>query len=830
MDCVTAIVYEPRGWFAMHNTSTARKKGSAFGAGKRMNPDTDRFKRFDWLLNHDEWRCRARDVKSLWVQIGPIEQEAALRLECRCGLRPTSVQGTLTMTDSYDVIQLRLADGYEFGTFEPTVAYRAKYRLAKFVGRRMRPKLLVLRGSHVDLSHVEAQAIRLVTRISPLDVWEYERMPNKAVINSLVERGILERHNYSADTPQFASLIRRPDCSQLFIVLTGAQKQMSSAHDTFLTDTQLIDRNLLILRDVGMNQYVEGLSSAAPSFGGLVSWLDGVRHGLGITRDNTYLIGNSIGGFASILLGHYLEAGEVWAFAPPCTRPDKFTRSPGGFDLDLEVALAEHNERTRFHIFFNSSHERDSSTAERFGAMPGVILHPQQGNGHGLLPQFLAGGHGRTLLPPYRRADDADILASAGSGRTALLDFLSILTGAPQETIREQPLALDSLAMVQVIDFAETRCGVRLPNSTPALLNDGSFEDLWALIEASPSFDSKIAPLPIVTAAPKNPTGGRERHIDGRMVTDIEVGMPLTGRNNLGEAPLLKLAGDLQWRHTAQLSGVPSAETVDDEGNRLYATFYFVECVMPEPLGMAAFGENDQFSIVSSLSRFGSSMLEGEHVLAPLGADTVGLDVHTLPVVRLSNSFVRQWEGAGWLKKSRPASARFALIPELHEPPEAYRLLKTAGNGQSILARPLDAVALIDTASTIEMSIEPDRDLNGAGLLYFANYPVFLDMAERTVLSKLGLDQALLDRRSLLHRRSAYLSNASADDTLEVSVLPSMWAKEANESGPASIGLHVELVMCRRSDGRQMMVSSARKTFSEVTPEDVAAVLSLIVK
>ena len=116
------------------------------------------------------------------------------------------------------------------------------------------------------------------------------------MINSLVERGILERHNYSADTPQFASLIRRPDCSQLFIVLTGAQKQMSSAHDTFLTDTQLIDRNLLILRDVGMNQYVEGLSSAAPSFGGLVSWLDGVRHGLGITRDNTYLIGNSIGG------------------------------------------------------------------------------------------------------------------------------------------------------------------------------------------------------------------------------------------------------------------------------------------------------------------------------------------------------------------------------------------------------------------------------------------------------------------------------------------------------------------------------------------------------
>ena len=93
----------------------------------------------------------------------------------------------------------------------------------------------------------------------------------------------------------------------------------------------------------------------------------------------------------------------------------------------------------------------------------------------------------------------------------------------------------------------------------------GSFEDLWALIEASPSFDSKIAPLPIVTAAPKNPTGGRERHIDGRMVTDIEVGMPLTGRNNLGEAPLLKLAGDLQWRPYCTAVGCPQRR---DSGRR----------------------------------------------------------------------------------------------------------------------------------------------------------------------------------------------------------------------------------------------------------------------
>ena len=129
------------------------------------------------------------------------------------------------------------------------------------------------------------------------------------------------------------------------------------------------------------------------------------------------------------------------------------------------------------------------------------------------------------------------------------------------------------------------------------------------------------------------------------------------------------------------------------------------------------------------------------------------------------------------------------------------------------------------------MSIEPDRDLKRR------RAPVLcqLSRVSRHGPNELCSANSVSTKRCLTGVRfctdgARIWSNASADDTLEVSVLPSMWAKEANESGPASIGLHVELVMCRRSDGRQMMVSSARKTFSEVTPEDVAAVLSLIVK
>jgi probable biosynthetic protein (TIGR04098 family) len=40
---------------------------------------------------------------------------------------------------------------------------------------------------------------------------------------------------------------------------------------------------------------------------------------------------------------------------------------------------------------------------------------------------------------------------------------------------------------------------------------------------------------------------------------------------------------------------------------------------------------------------------------------------------------------------------------------------------------------------TIEHAINPDRDLNGVGLVYFANYVAFMDLAERKTLQDAGI-------------------------------------------------------------------------------------------
>jgi probable biosynthetic protein (TIGR04098 family) len=304
---------------------------------------------------------------------------------------------------------------------------------------------------------------------------------------------------------------------------------------------------------------------------------------------------------------------------------------------------------------------------------------------------------------------------------------------------------------------------------------------------------------------------------------DLEIGMPLTGRNNLAETPLLQYLGDQRWRHISDIVGVPSREIVDDTGARLYATFFYVEVAFPPDRPMASFGENDRLTVVSSMARYGTSMLDGIAYLLPRPApaavpyaslrEAVQAGV---PAVRLSNIFVRQFVGAQWLKKGRPAHPNFARIPVSADPPDSYEATKDAERAGAFEVPDSGWVRMTAGPVQCEYRLVPDRDLNGAGLVYFANYPMFLDICERDVLAsaRLPLPHEAIDRRTVIHRRSAYLNNASSRDTLRIEIEP--WGRTAD----SGLHLHVNARMFRQSDGRLMMVSTVHKVVPASAFED----------
>ena len=309
--------------------------------------------------------------------------------------------------------------------------------------------------------------------------------------------------------------------------------------------------------------------------------------------------------------------------------------------------------------------------------------------------------------------------------------------------------------------------------------------------------------------------------------TDLEIGMPLTGRNNLAETPLLQYLGDLRWRQISDVVGVPSREIADEAGERLYATFYYVEVAFPPDRPMSSFGENDRFSVVSSLARYGTSMVDGTSFLVP-GSGDPGVRYASvkqataagIPAVRLSNIFVRQFVGAQWLKKGRPAHPNFLRIPALADPPDSYDATKQAEQKGTFGAGGPEWTPMTDGPVAREYRLLPDRDLNGAGLVYFANYPMFLDLCERDVLASAAspLSHDLIDLRSVVHRRSAYLNNAAGRDTLRIEIEP--WIR-VDDSG---LHLTINGRMFRRSDERLMMVSTVYKVVPAAAVQDFPAV------
>lgn len=402
----------------------------------------------------------------------------------------------------------------------------------------------------------------------------------------------------------------------------------------------------------------------------------------------------------------------------------------------------------------------------------------------------------------------------------------------------QKELGMASLDLVLLREAIERKFSVTIGDDELA-----SFRTVTAiadLIEAKLQ-DGAPSEQPVVTApAATSPhlTGGSHLERD-LLFSDLEIGMPMTGRNNLAETPLLREIGHLRWQHISALSGVPSKDVVDDDGDRLYPTFFFVELAFPPAKPMATHRENDRFTVVSSLRRYGRSMLDGEHYLFPSDAaddqkrppisPEDGLKAG-IPFVRLSNSFVKQWQGAGWLKKSRPAAPGFDRVPESAEPPDTHAESNRAKEAGFLFDVPDGYVPLMEQPVDVEYEIVPDRDLNGAGLLYFANYPMILEIAERKVLSGLGMEDELIDLRTLVHRKAAYFSNATQDERLKVSITAfiSDPAHTGEDPEIAPIRLLLNYQMERGSDERLMLVSSAKKVVMGRTMADTTLLDSVV--
>ena len=249
----------------------------------------------------------------------------------------------------------------------------------------------------------------------------------------------------------------------------------------------------------------------------------------------------------------------------------------------------------------------------------------------------------------------------------------------------------------------------------------------------------------------------------------------------------------------------PASRLTDAQGTEVYASVFFAEFDAGGTRGLAGFGPDDELELVGTFGRYGASILDGCHRLYPSGVLPAELPdaLPIAPSLRLSFVLVSAGGGPQALRVSTPANAQLDRVPLLAEEPDSYRIIKHAQASDGFASAPAGARRLWDGPFVRQYGINPDRDLNGVGLLYFANYVAFLDTAERDALSEYAdVSPRRLDSRTTLRRRIAYYANALPTDRLEISVTASMFDGDR---------LYVQHRVQRVSDGRLVALAEAER-------------------
>jgi probable biosynthetic protein (TIGR04098 family) len=169
----------------------------------------------------------------------------------------------------------------------------------------------------------------------------------------------------------------------------------------------------------------------------------------------------------------------------------------------------------------------------------------------------------------------------------------------------------------------------------------------------------------------------------------------------------------------------------DARGRRLYASFVAVE-VAGALLSTAV--EGDEVHIESRLERIGTSVYVSWHLLKVAGrADVACIEMVTVFVRRLhatENTFERAADGPTVAKGPSPTRRPLALLDD-------HRALRRLQQGSPVLAK--------DT-----YLLRAHEDFNAAGMVYFANYPRFVN---RLLLSSnaAGVGRGLRRRRCFFY-------------------------------------------------------------------------------
>ena len=177
-----------------------------------------------------------------------------------------------------------------------------------------------------------------------------------------------------------------PGSDKLLIVFSGFGGRLFN----YMSITSKYDYNRIFLRDPRKVWYHWGIEGQTRNIEGTAEYLIERIAERGIRKVAT--LGNSGGGYAALVFGWLLSADVVHAFSAQTMLEEDHPRlqvlrkdadvCPQYFDV--KPLLADPNGRTKYHIYYSFTAERDKAHAERLEGLPDTYLHGYEKGGHAL--------------------------------------------------------------------------------------------------------------------------------------------------------------------------------------------------------------------------------------------------------------------------------------------------------------------------------------------------------------------------------------------------------------------------------------------------------------
>jgi probable biosynthetic protein (TIGR04098 family) len=306
---------------------------------------------------------------------------------------------------------------------------------------------------------------------------------------------------------------------------------------------------------------------------------------------------------------------------------------------------------------------------------------------------------------------------------------------------------------------------------------------------------------------------------------EFTVGMPHMVPNRLSEVELLKCLGAFQWDSIARGLGRGSAEIVNGQGERLYASFVDVEVSFPPGRTLEAFAEGACVSVRNRVSAYVRRFVEGMFVfdVEPIPeketeAITTRQDLARCgyPWAYMTNAFVAREGSNSKLRVFEPEGMAAAGFPELSTTPSGiteHQVVQARGLA-ALSDTALPPAAVRGTGLPLLYRIVPESDLNGAGLLYFARYVAIVNYGVRLFLAEQltrPVSSPLIECLSTDRLHICYFQNADPFDSVRIFV--TAWLDPAGPAPPSNgrrtAGRFLfDVDLCRASDG--VLMASCR--------------------